>query len=52
LSSIRSKTFGIAAWFVVILLGGDVRAQTPASETQDPLGRNTPQESVFQFLEE
>jgi MscS family membrane protein len=36
---------------VVILLGGDVRAQTPASETQDPLGRNTPQESVFQFLE-
>jgi MscS family membrane protein len=28
-----------------------VCAQTPAPEVKDPLGRNTPQESVFQFLE-
>ena len=28
-----------------------LRAQTPASEVKDPLGRGTPQASVFQFLE-
>src|SRR5579864_4762824 len=43
--------FGLSGLLVVILLAGVVRAQTPTSETQDPLGRNTPQESVFQFLE-
>jgi MscS family membrane protein len=45
--------FFLPGLFAVILLAGVVRAQTPTpvSETQDPLGRNTPQESVFQFLE-
>jgi MscS family membrane protein len=28
-----------------------LRAQAPAPETKDPLGRTTPQEAVFQFLE-
>src|ERR1700719_3723729 len=35
----------------MILWAGRVHAQAPIPETQDPLGRNTPQESVFQFLE-
>src|ERR1700730_14094973 len=35
----------------VILLAGVLRAQTPVPEAKDQLGRNTPQESVFQFLE-
>jgi len=35
-----------ALLFAVIL-----RAQPPASEAKDPLGRSTPQESVFHFLE-
>jgi MscS family membrane protein len=35
----------------VVLLVAALRAQTPAAETIDPLGRSTPQESVFQFLE-
>ena len=39
---------GLAA---VVLLVAALRAQTPAPETKDPLGRSTPQESVFQFLE-
>ena len=34
-----------------ILLAGVLRAQPSIPETKDPLGRNTPQESVFQFLE-
>src|SRR5260370_42538746 len=34
-----------------ILLASALRAQTPAPEAKDPLGRNTPQESVFHFLE-
>jgi hypothetical protein len=34
-----------------ILLAGVLCAQTPVAETKDPLGRSTPQESVFQFLE-
>jgi MscS family membrane protein len=46
-----SKKSGLPGLLAVILLAGVVRAQTPISETQDPLGRNTPQESVFQFLE-
>jgi MscS family membrane protein len=36
---------------MIILLGGALRAQTPAPAAKDPLGRNTPQDSVFQFLE-
>lgn len=36
---------------VTILLAGFVRAQTSVPETKDPLGRNSPQDSVFQFLE-
>lgn len=34
-----------------ILLAGVISAQTPAPEAKDPLGRNTPQDSVFQFIE-
>src|SRR5437016_4746273 len=34
-----------------LLLAGVLCAQAPASEAKDALGRNTPQESVFQFLE-
>src|ERR1700737_2670209 len=34
-----------------ILLIGILRAQTSVPEAKDPLGRSTPQESVFHFLE-
>jgi MscS family membrane protein len=34
-----------------ILLAGVLGAQTSIPETKDPLGRSTPQDSVFQFLE-
>src|SRR5579872_611670 len=34
-----------------ILLAGVLMGQTPDAETKDSLGRTTPQESVFQFLE-
>jgi MscS family membrane protein len=36
---------------VLISLAGVLRAQTPAPETKDPLGRTTPQGAIFQFLE-
>jgi len=35
----------------LILLAGVLRGQTPAPAANDPLGRTTPQEAVFQFLE-
>ena len=35
----------------LISLAGVLRAQMPAPETKDPLGRTTPQEAVLQFLE-
>ena len=35
----------------VFLLAGILSAQPSIPETKDPLGRNTPQESIFQFLE-
>jgi MscS family membrane protein len=35
----------------VVLFVAALRAQTPTPEIKDPLGRSTPQESVFQFLE-
>jgi MscS family membrane protein len=35
----------------LISLAGVLRAQTPAPETKDPLGRTTPQEAVLQLLE-
>jgi MscS family membrane protein len=35
----------------LILVAGALRAQTPAPEPKDPLGRTTPQEAVVQFLE-
>src|SRR6202521_2928217 len=46
----------LTAILLVGALGAQARvAQTPAPasvpETKDPLGRNTPQDSVFQFLE-
>src|SRR5580698_1949048 len=34
-----------------MLLAAILSAQTPAPETKDSLGRDTPQSSVFQFLE-
>jgi len=34
-----------------ILLAGLLHAQTSVPETKDPLGRSTPQDSVFHFLE-
>src|ERR1043166_6615509 len=37
----------LAALLFAVVLG----AQTPAPEVKDPLGRGTPQASVFQFLE-
>jgi MscS family membrane protein len=38
--------------FLVVMLLADVLcAQTPVPEAKDPLGRNTPQESVLHFLE-
>ena len=45
-----SKKVGLPGLSAMILLAALVHAQAPISETQDPLGRNTPQESVFQFL--
>jgi MscS family membrane protein len=36
---------------VALLLALVLRAQTPTPEVKDPLGRTTPQASVFQFLE-
>src|SRR5947209_7365707 len=34
-----------------ILFAATLRAQTPAPEVKDPLGRTTPQQSIFNFLE-
>ena len=36
---------------IVILVGGVLWGQAPVPEAKDALGRSTPQESVFQFLE-
>jgi MscS family membrane protein len=36
---------------VLAQLAAQVPAQTPAPESKDPLGRDTPQSAVFQFLE-
>src|ERR1700687_5663607 len=38
-------------FLVVVLLADLLRAQTPVPEAKDQLGRNTPQDSVFHFLE-
>jgi len=38
-------------FLAAILLASALRAQTPVPEAKDPLGRNTPQEAVFHFLE-
>jgi len=38
-------------FLVFILLAGVLHAQTPVPEAKDPLGRGTPQDSVFHFLE-
>src|ERR1019366_10805961 len=48
---ISCEELGMHRFLAVILFAGVLRAQTPAPETKDQLGRNTPQESVFQFLE-
>jgi len=37
--------------FAAMLLAGVLGAQISIPETKDPLGRSTPQDSVFQFLE-
>jgi MscS family membrane protein len=44
----KPRVFTLVAF---TLLTSVLYAQTPAPETKDPLGRTTPQESVFQFLE-
>ena len=36
---------------VALLFAFVLRAQTPAPEVKDPLGRTTPQQSIFNFLE-
>ena len=41
----------ISRFLTLILFAAVVCAQTPVPEAKDPLGRNTPQGSVFQFLE-
>jgi MscS family membrane protein len=41
----------MARFVVTLLLAGVLRAQTPVPEAKDPLGRSTPQDSIFQFLE-
>ena len=38
-------------FLVVVLLSGVLRAQAPVPAENDPLGRTTPQDSVFHFLE-
>ena len=41
----------VARLLAAILLAGVLHAQTSVPETKDPLGRTTPQDSVFHFLE-
>src|SRR5665213_3501768 len=36
---------------VLLLVAGALHAQTTPAEIKDPLGRNTPQSSIIQFLE-
>ena len=38
-------------FFILLLSAGILSAQTTVPETKDPLGRNTPQSAIFQFLE-
>jgi MscS family membrane protein len=38
-------------FLAAVLLATVVSAQTPVSEAKDPLGRSSPQEAVFRFLE-
>ncbi len=38
-------------FLAVMMLAGVLRAQSPAPEARDALGRSTPEESIFQFLE-
>ncbi len=44
----KPRAFTLVA---LILLPGALSSQTPAPVPKDPLGRTTPQEAVFQFLE-
>ncbi|MEO7143892.1 MAG: hypothetical protein ABI165_10380, partial [Bryobacteraceae bacterium] len=49
-----SRTMVRAALFAllgIILMAGSLGAQAPVPEVKDPLGRNSPQEAIFQFLE-
>jgi MscS family membrane protein len=41
----------LAALLFAAVLRAQTPAQTPAPEVKDPLGRNTPQQSIFNFLE-
>src|ERR1700712_2069523 len=36
---------------LVLFLAGVAQAQTPAPESKDPLGRNSPQSAIIHFLE-
>jgi MscS family membrane protein len=47
----RQQPKPCALTLAFILFAGVLYAQTPAPQTKDPLGRTTPQEAVFQFLE-
>jgi MscS family membrane protein len=47
----RPRSYFSAGQCRGILLAGILRAQPSIPETKDPLGRSTPQEAVFQFLE-
>src|ERR1700688_2456343 len=38
-------------FLIVMFLAGVLHAQTPVPDQNDPLGRGTPQDSVFHFLE-
>jgi len=37
--------------WIAILFAGALSAQAPVADAKDPLGRDTPQRSIFQFLE-
>jgi MscS family membrane protein len=41
----------VRIFVAALVAGGLLSAQTPVAEIKDPLGRDTPQDSVFHFLE-
>ncbi len=49
--AIRAKLKGLLRFLVIFLFAVALPGQTPAPEVKDPLGRDTPQSSIYQFLE-